>query len=104
MVLPSRIWSFVMPTSVATVPPLELPQAAVKTRKTAAAAIRGPILAIGPPPYFSGRFLNSLRVGWQLSSCTFTDTPQPAAQPDIRGQYQAGEPVRGEDHDQDQEG
>src|SRR5438128_486496 len=104
MVLPSKIWLLVMPTSVATVPPLELPHAPAITRKAAAAANRGPILVIGLPPYSAGRFLNSLRVGRQLSSCTFTDTPQPASQPGVRRQYQADQPVGGKDHDQDQEG
>src|SRR5712691_10874200 len=47
MVLPSRIWLLVMPTSVATVPPLELPQAPAITRKAAAAANRGPVRVIG---------------------------------------------------------
>src|SRR2546429_7165654 len=103
MVLPSRIWLLVMPTSVATVPPLELPHAAMKTTKAAAAANRGPVLVIGLPPYSFRRLLNSLGVWWQLSTITFTDSPQPAPQPGIRRQYQASQPVRREDHDHDQE-
>src|SRR5438034_6155969 len=104
IVLPSRIWLLVMPTSVATVPPLELPHAPAITRKAAAAANRGPILFIGLPPYLFRRLLNSLGVWWQLSTSTFTDSPQPAPQPGVRRQYQASQPVRREDHDQDQEG
>src|SRR5439155_1589421 len=103
-VLPSRHWLVLMPTPVATVPPLELPHEPAITRKGAAAANRGPILFIGLPPYLFRRLLNSLGVWWQLSTSTFTDSPQPAPQPGVRRQYQASQPVRREDHDQDQEG
>src|SRR5690348_16564720 len=91
MVLPSRIWSLVIPTSVATVPPLELPQAAAMTRKATAAANRGPVLARRFLLTPVRRLLNSLGIGRQLSSCPFTGSPQPASQPGVRGKYQRSE-------------
>src|ERR1051326_4866566 len=103
MVLPSRIWLLVMPTSVATVPALELPQAPAMISTAAAIANRGPVPVIRLPPYFPGCLSHSLRIGWQLSSCPFADSPQPVSQPGICRQYQSDQPVRGEDHDQDQE-
>jgi hypothetical protein len=48
-VLPSRIESLVMPTSVATTAELEPPQAA-RVRRAAIAAMRDPVFAIAIPP------------------------------------------------------
>src|SRR5262245_27971626 len=104
MVLPSRICVSVMPLSVATVPPLELPQAPTITRKATAAANRGPVLVIGLPPYSSdSKVLHSLGIGRKLSTSPFTDSPQPASQPGVSRQYQPDHAVRRKNHDQDQE-
>src|SRR5690242_19277447 len=102
MVLPSRMELLVMPTSVWAALFPEPPQAASKTREAARAA-RRELLTIEIPPNFMHEYLNSLGVGWSLSSLPITGPAQPPVERPIRPGQKADQAVRGEDHEQDQD-
>src|SRR4029077_16213601 len=104
IVLPSRIELLVIPTSVwgAGVP--EPPQATRATRAAATAARRGPFRAIEIPPALMTSYLNSLGIGWHMSSFPIAGPPKPGAKPGVAVVSQADDAVGREDHDQDQEG
>src|ERR671925_920977 len=103
MVVPSRIESLVMPTSVWVAPPPPLPQPAMVRRAAANAANTGAFRSIETPPGLIDLYLNSLRIMRHLSSLPIARATESPVEARVAQPHQADQSVRGEDHDQDQD-
>src|SRR2546429_2867358 len=103
LVVPRRIESLVIPTSVGGEGAGLAPRGPRVTRKAAAAARRAGFRPIAIPPKLIDKYLNSLWVWRHLSSLSIGGTAQAAVEGDVASVEKADYPVGGEDHDQDQD-